>query len=81
MSEREHIISSQAIVTCDAGACPRREASEVVRSGSAPFMSHVREFHRALKRQGWTRWVGRGVRWYCPNHGPSAGSKMRKDES
>jgi hypothetical protein len=27
--------------------------------------------------QGWTFWVGRNQRHYCPDHGPSKGHTMR----
>lgn len=27
---------------------------------------------------GWTKWVSRGVRHYCPQHGPKPGHKMRR---
>lgn len=34
-------------------------------------------YEALAERCGWTGWVGRTRRWYCPQHGPNPGHKMR----
>lgn len=47
-----------------------------------PPVLHWREWEGAvrdwLRQEGWSVWVGRSRRYYCPQHGPNNLSKMRR---
>jgi hypothetical protein len=60
-------------VECDAFNCdavllpPRRDMSVYGRDADAFISGH-----------GWSVWVSRSRRYYCPAHGPRSGSKLRR---
>ena len=36
------------------------------------------DFKHRLAEHGWSLWVNRGSKVYCPEHGPRPGHKMRR---
>lgn len=60
-------------VWCDKPSCQR--SMKVPNPEWAPYSDQFRAWFRTT---GWSLWVSRGQRHYCPDHGPSSGSKMRK---
>lgn len=58
---------------CDGTGC----AEEIVGETMSYFdgVDHYRALARAA---GWTFWVSRSLRSYCPDHGPSKGTKLRR---
>lgn len=59
-------------VRCDATGCDE--------SVSGPERCIVRgrdEYEHEAVRMGWTIWVGRNRRYYCPSHGPAKGHTMQ----
>lgn len=40
------------------------------------FVGGHRYYERLAASEGWTFWVGRSRKVFCPDHGPSRGSKM-----
>lgn len=59
-------------VFCDKPSCPERI------HGRERGYFFREQYRKEAEAQGWTMWVGRSQRWYCPQHGPSNPSTMRK---
>jgi len=56
---------------CDKPGCPA-----TVEGIELPFWHGLRDYWAEALSQGWTKWNGRSQRTYCPDHGPSARTKM-----
>lgn len=54
---------------CDKPSCGKRI------EGGYAYPDAYREI---AEEAGWTLWVGRSQRWYCPDHGPFNPATMRK---
>lgn len=64
-------------IQCDFTGCDRKVMSETVSSETNQFgLQRKHEKQRAA--EGWRLFVSRSRYWYCPAHGPSAGSKARE---
>lgn len=61
---------------CDKRGCDR---SLTASDSEPPEAAYVNGDVKAwMKLHGWSLWVGRGQWHYCPEHGPSKASKMRR---
>lgn len=74
MSYREHTTIDG--MECDARGCD--EAIRIWENIPASIFTSMDILEEEGKAAGWSMWVGRGRRMYCPKHGPSKGSRMRK---
>lgn len=59
-------------IVCD--KCGERDGMEF----DSPRNSIATAWHKHLARQGWTFWVSRSLRTYCPSCAPAKGHKMRE---
>lgn len=64
-------------LTCDAAGCSARVTSPRIDNTKAAANVQVAIFYGVVAREGWTFWAGRGLRTYCPDHGPRPGHSMR----
>lgn len=62
-------------VRCDKPGCDAYLQTPVHLFDAMPY---EQRFQRWLHNQGWSVWVGRGQRQYCPVHGPHPKSRMRQ---
>lgn len=69
----EHERSLLLGVRCDKPGC-----AAYLEIPDPDWRTYSAEFPEFLREHGWTRWVGRSQRHYCPSHGPAAGTKMRE---
>lgn len=61
------------VIACDATGCEERRADK----WRKPAYGLDGAFVSALITEGWSEWVGRSHRHYCPEHGPRPGNRMR----
>lgn len=57
--------------------CDGRDCGAVLDVSEFRLQANSRALDHVLGEAGWTRWVNRGARHYCPNHGPRPGHDMR----
>lgn len=62
-------------VGCDSPKCTAE-----IRGPDLPMFDGFERYNREAIEAGWTIWVGRSRRHYCPEHGPKPGHKMMKAE-
>jgi hypothetical protein len=60
-------------MSCDATSC---QAS--IRGPELSLFEGYDHYHRLAHEAGWTIWVGRSRRTYCPDHQPQPGHKMHQ---
>lgn len=70
-------IQVRKVLTCDAAGCSSRVTSPRIDTTKASANMQVSMFYCEASRAGWTFWAGRGLRTYCPDHGPRPGHSMR----
>lgn len=63
----------RSVITCDATDCEERRVDKPRK----PTCGLDTAFMSALTTEGWTAWMGRSQRHYCPKHGPRPGHQMR----
>lgn len=56
----------------------RCDATDCTAEVRWPWGSSFQFFDRLREHPGWSVWVSRGRRVYCPQHGPRPGHKMRQ---
>jgi hypothetical protein len=61
-------------IRCDIGLCPER-----ITGDEMPIYLGEPHYEQLAREAGWSVWVGRTRRFYCPAHGPSKGSSMRPE--
>lgn len=59
-------------VRCDAPGC-----DEAVTGPEKDHCPGKGEYEDQAVRMGWTVWMGRSRRYYCPDHEPRPGHRMR----
>lgn len=59
-------------IICDKADCP----AKITIMGE--YLAYAPIIRRTIRNAGWTTWVGRGTRHYCPAHGPKKGHTMRQ---
>jgi hypothetical protein len=59
-------------VACDKPGCTAEVGGEPL-----PFWEGWEHYDALAVARGWTIWVGRSQRHYCPDHWPAKGTKMR----
>lgn len=57
-------------------SCGTNRRGEMLHTREA--WKHRAEFEASAMQAGWRLFVGRGRRWYCPKHGPSARHRMHE---
>lgn len=60
-------------VWCDKPSCDRS-----IRVPDPEWATYGNKFRTWLRATGWSTWVNRGTRHYCPDHGPSPKSNLRR---
>jgi hypothetical protein len=58
-------------------ACDKPKCTAKVTGKRLPYWEGWKHYDALAVAQGWTIWVGRSQRHYCPDHGPANGTKMR----
>lgn len=71
MTQREYTTSDG--IVCDVTGC---DSSLIVERGN-PWAVY-KLLQQIAPLEGWSRYVGRGHRDYCPDHAPRPGHKMRR---
>jgi hypothetical protein len=61
----------QRILT-DAVVCDKRDCGERLPIPHPEWQVWSAHFTSYIARAGWSKWVSRGHRYYCPAHGPSS---------
>lgn len=56
--------------------CDKRCCEKELRGPEMARFPGLDYYHRLAIESGWTLWAGRSRMAYCPDHGPSRGSKM-----
>lgn len=62
----------RSVIACDATGCEERRADKC----GKPAYGLDNAFVSVLITEGWSEWVGRSRRHYCPEHGPRPGHHM-----
>lgn len=63
------------VIECDKRGCSR--GSHEAYDPDHPLPVADRALYGRLLDAGWTFWASRESRMFCPDHGPSRGSRMR----
>lgn len=79
MSEYVYSVTSHAAVMCNGTDCDRKVTVRFKLADDVNTFTARDIVEHEARARGWSRWHGRGVRWYCDDHGPKPGHKM--DES
>ena len=69
----EHTRTLFTGISCDARDCTARIAGPEL-----PHFEGRESYTCRAVASGWTVWVGRSTRHYCPDHGPARGHSMRE---
>jgi hypothetical protein len=75
MSIKRIVHAGYLRIDCDHRGCPALEGADFYPGLTQADASA--DLWARLIAQGWTVWHGRKTRIYCPDHGPSRGSRMR----
>lgn len=78
MSEYQKVEVYRLVLSCSARDCRERLVSSTI-VGSWDYDAE-RQFEYEAQAQGWSLWLSRGRRWYCPAHLPLPGHRMRRHE-
>ncbi|MDF2915862.1 MAG: hypothetical protein K0S70_79 [Microbacterium sp.] len=74
MTEHISIRSFYHMITCS--ICKKSVQSRL--GGRGETYKIAREHARQRLAEGWKLYIGRGRRWYCPDHEPSRGHTMHQ---
>lgn len=62
-------------IRCDKGGC-----DAVLTGAEMPLFEGYEYYEELAVKEGWSIWVSRTRRAYCPKHGPSKSARMWLDE-
>lgn len=62
--------------TVHGARCDKPSCGEEIRGKPMSYFEGMRFYQDLAVDRGWTVWIGRSRRHYCPDHGPAPGYTM-----